>query len=64
MASSADLYPSFVARDEDGRRHVLRVLPGPPRVVLEGGGDVERAGKGRYVTPWGEVLVSDDPEAP
>jgi hypothetical protein len=79
MPSSADLYPSFLATDEDGRRHTLRVLPGkrgtptpgdptgripgPGRIVLEGGGEVERVGKGRYVTPWGETLVSDDPDA-
>jgi hypothetical protein len=63
MPSSADLYPSFIALDEDGRRHVLRVLPGA-RVVLEGGGEIDRVAKGRYVTPWGETLTSDDPEAP
>jgi hypothetical protein len=31
--------------------------------VLEGGGEVERVGKGRYATPWGETLVSDDQDA-
>jgi hypothetical protein len=80
MPSSADLYRTFLARDEDGRRHTLRVLPslrgtptpddplgripGPRRVVLEGGGELERVGKGRYVTPWGERLESSDPDAP
>jgi hypothetical protein len=74
------LYPTVVAADEDGRRHVLRVLPGargvptpsdpygripgPKRVVLEGGGEVERVSRGVYLTPWGERLVSDDPDAP
>ena len=80
MPSSTDLYPSFIAPDEDGRRHVLRVLPGAPacrrratpsaaspgprRVVLEGGGEVERVERGVYLTPWGERLTSDEREAP
>jgi len=80
MDGLARLYPSFIATDEDGRRHVLRVLPGargvatpsdplgripgPRRVVLEGGGAVERVAKGRYLTPWGERLESSDRDAP
>jgi hypothetical protein len=80
MPSSADLYPSILAQDEDGRHHTLRVLPGlrgvrrpsdptgripgPKRIVLEGGGEVQRVAKGVYLTPWAERLVSDDPDAP
>lgn len=68
MPSRAGIYPTFIALDEDGRRHVLRVmlglLGGPRRVVLDGGGELERIGRGEYLTPWGERLTSDDPDAP
>jgi hypothetical protein len=80
MPKTTDLYRTFLAADEDGRPHVLRVLPGargtptpddptgripgPRRIVLDGGGELERVGRGRYVAPWGETFTSDDPEAP
>jgi hypothetical protein len=80
MPSSASLYRTFLATDEDGRRHVIRVLPGlrgtptpddpagripgPKRIVLDGGGELERVERGRYIAPWGETFTSDDAEAP
>jgi hypothetical protein len=77
---AADLCRTILAVDSDGRRHTLKVLPGargvptpddptgripgPRRIILEGGGEVERLGRGRYLTPWGEVLTSDDEDSP
>ena len=69
---------TILARDESGRLHTLLLypgapgvptrddptgrIPGPRRVVLEGGGEVERVAKGRYFTPWGRRSPAMSPE--
>ena len=67
---------SFRATDEQGAWHTLYIftslLEADPSLGIlsvqtiwtEDGERVERIGRGEYLTAWGEVLRSDDPDAP
>jgi hypothetical protein len=71
---------SFRATDERGDCHTLHVFAslfevGPPAdlpagiqdarsIWTEDGELVDRIGRGEYRTEWGEILRSDDPDAP